>query len=53
LLDTRANILNLDKLVDSQPDPYLFVKIAYERARLQSIYDGNAPKDESEEIDDF
>lgn len=53
LLDTRTNLLNLDKLVDSQPDPYAFVKVAYERARLQSIYDGNAPKNESEEIDDF
>lgn len=53
LLSSRTNFLNFDKVLESQPDPYLFLKIGYENNRLKSIYDGDPPVDENDDIDDF
>lgn len=53
VISLRSEILNFDKILDSQPDPYLFIKAGYESSRLNSIYDGSPPIDESDDFDDF
>lgn len=42
-INTRAQLLPLDKLIEQQIDPYSFIKSAYEQNRISEIYDGNPP----------
>jgi phospholipid-binding lipoprotein MlaA len=46
--DTRTRLLSLDKILDSQVDPYSFMRSAYEQARINAIYDGNPPEQEED-----
>ncbi|MFT5610252.1 MAG: phospholipid-binding lipoprotein MlaA [Polaribacter sp.] len=39
----RVGLLGTDELLDSQLDPYAFLKQAFEQQRVESLYDGNAP----------
>ncbi len=50
----RAQVLNLDKTIESQPDPYLFLKTIYDTNRLNAIYDGDPPRvGDGDPDDDF
>lgn len=40
---SRVSLLGTDEILDSQLDPYAFLKQAFERQRLEALYDGNAP----------
>lgn len=43
LLDTRAQFLDADSLIDNALDPYIFVRTAYLQQRLSKVYDGMPP----------
>lgn len=49
----RAKLLSSDSLLEAQVDEYSFVKNAYEQIRVDKIYDGNPPKQEYDDFDDF
>ena len=51
VVDTRASLLGATDLLDSQLDPYLFLRNAYQAERIRVLYD-NAPP-QSQKIDDF
>jgi phospholipid-binding lipoprotein MlaA len=55
LIDTRANLLSLDRLLDGALDRYQFIRDAYLQRRLNQVFDGNPPRardeDEDEESD--
>jgi len=51
LVDQRADLLGSDELLDSQLDPYGFLKQAYEQNRINQLYDGNPPEVEQEDFD--
>jgi len=51
VVSARATLLGTDKLLDSQLDPYAFLKRAYEQNRLEALYDGEPPVSEDDEID--
>ncbi|WP_028080410.1 MlaA family lipoprotein [Solimonas soli] len=42
-VDTRAQLLDLDSVLDQQLDPYVFLRTAYLQRRLNQVYDGNPP----------
>ncbi|WP_028008247.1 MlaA family lipoprotein [Solimonas flava] len=42
-VDTRAQLLDLDSVLDQQLDPYVFLRTAYLQRRLNLVYDGNPP----------
>jgi phospholipid-binding lipoprotein MlaA len=52
LLDTRANVLPAEKLLDEQPDRYSFLRDAYFQRRRNLVYDGNPPEDPGADLDD-
>lgn len=43
LIDTRASLLPLDKVIEQQIDSYSFIKSAYEQNRVGAIFDGDPP----------
>ena len=43
LVDTRAELLPLDKVLAETYDPYAFVRNAYLQRRQYAVYDGNPP----------
>ena len=43
VVSNRVNLLGTDEVLDSQLDPYAFLKQAFEQQRIESLYDGNAP----------
>ncbi len=43
LIDTRAGLLPLDKVLEQTYDPYAFVRNAYLQRRLYLVFDGNPP----------
>lgn len=49
LVDMRARLLPLDRLVDEAYDPYAFVRDAYLQRRQYAVYDGNPPEDAIED----
>ncbi len=49
VVDSRAQLLGTDEVLDKQLDPYLFLKTAFETSRIRAIYDGDPPEQE----DDF
>lgn len=57
-IDMRAKLLDADKFLDEQLDPYLFVRTAYLQNRQNKVFDGNPPKpkfdfdDEDEDEDE-
>lgn len=52
VISRRSELLGVDSVLDSQVDPYSFLKVAYEKNRLDRLYDGNPPKQEKD-FDDF
>jgi phospholipid-binding lipoprotein MlaA len=42
----RANLLDFDKVLEQQIDPYVFVRSIYLQNRLNKVHDGNPPKEE-------
>ncbi|MDP3295376.1 MAG: VacJ family lipoprotein [Nevskia sp.] len=52
LINTRANYLSADSILEQQFDRYLFVRTAYLQRRQNLIYDGNPPLEEFELPDD-
>jgi len=51
IVDTRAGLLGTDDILDNQLDPYLFLKTAYDKNRLNSIYDGKPPELSDDDLD--
>lgn len=51
IVDTRASLLNLDSVLETQLDQYSFIKSAYESNRINRIYDGSPPSVKEEELD--
>lgn len=43
-IDTRAGLLDADRLLDEQLDPYVFLRTSYLQNRQNKVYDGNPPK---------
>ncbi|MGH8460842.1 MAG: MlaA family lipoprotein [Stenotrophobium sp.] len=45
-VQTRAQLLGVDSIIDQQFDPYVFVRSAYLQHRENLIYDGHPPKED-------
>lgn len=43
-LDARSRLLDADKFLDEQLDPYVFIRTAYLQNRQNLVFDGNPPK---------
>lgn len=52
LLNLRANLLGTESLLESQFDPYIFVRTAYLQRRQSLVYDGNPPQENLLQLDD-
>jgi len=52
LVNLRANLLGTTSLLESQFDPYIFVRSAYLQHRRALVYDGNPPQEDLELIPD-
>ena len=57
-IQTRAKLLNADRLLEDQLDPYVFIRSAYLQRRWSAVHDGNPPPepgglDDFEDFDDF
>ncbi|MGQ0697420.1 MAG: MlaA family lipoprotein [Panacagrimonas sp.] len=46
VVDSRSRLLDADKLLDEQPDPYVFLRTVYLQRRQGLVFDGNPPKEE-------
>ena len=46
-IDVRSGLFSLERILDMQLDPYLFVRESYRQRRLNLIYDGAPPLDDS------
>jgi phospholipid-binding lipoprotein MlaA len=44
-IDKRASLLDADKYLDQQLDPYIALRTTYLQNRLNKVYDGNPPKE--------
>jgi len=53
IIDIRYKLLNLDSILESQIDPYSFVRTGYQQNRINVLYDGNPPEADSEDFNDF
>ncbi|WP_188706079.1 MlaA family lipoprotein [Silvimonas iriomotensis] len=42
-INLRAQVLPLDQLIESQPDPYAYIRDAYLQRRWYKVYDGKPP----------
>lgn len=51
-IDARTGLLDADKFLDEQYDPYLFIRTAYLQRRQNLVFDGKPPKPEFD-FDDF
>ncbi len=52
VVDNRSRLLNGDKFLDEQLDPYIFLRTAYLQRRQDRVFDGNPPKVEFDFDDD-
>lgn len=46
VINTRAMLLNADRLVRNQFDPYVFIRDAYLQRRRSAVHDGNPPRED-------
>jgi phospholipid-binding lipoprotein MlaA len=53
LVDKRAGLLQLDRLVNEAYDPYAFVRDAYLQRRQYAVYDGDVPAEQLEDDADW
>lgn len=44
-VDSRARLLDADRVLDEQLDPYLFLRTAYLQRRHSLVFDGNPPRE--------
>lgn len=44
IVNTRAQLLGIDNILDVQPDKYIFLRENYRQQRRDLIHDGNPPK---------
>ncbi|WP_215397936.1 MlaA family lipoprotein [Rheinheimera oceanensis] len=51
-LDSREQLMSMEKMLEESLDPYAFVKESYYQYQLFKIYDGNPPKQEEPEVDE-
>lgn len=51
-LDSREQLMNLEKVLEDSLDPYAFIKESYFQRQLFKIYDGNPPAREEPELDE-
>lgn len=51
-VDTRAQLLGADAIMDQQLDRYLFIRSAYLQRRQSLVYDGNPPREVYDFSDD-
>lgn len=51
VVNTRASLLGLDPVLESQLDQYNFIKSAYESNRINNIYDGSPPQQAEDDLD--
>jgi phospholipid-binding lipoprotein MlaA len=49
LVDKRASLLPLDRLIDEAYDPYAFIRDAYLQRREYAVHDGNPPTDAADD----
>jgi phospholipid-binding lipoprotein MlaA len=49
IVNTRSGLLDADGFLDSQPDPYVFLRTTYLQNRESAVYDGNPPAPRFEE----
>ena len=52
LVDTRSRLLDADRLLEIQPDPYLFLRETWRQSRTSLIHDGNPPRSGEELSED-
>jgi len=52
LIDLRARLLTVDKLLEDSKDPYITIRESYLQNRIYQIYDGDPP-DDDDFYDDF
>lgn len=48
LVNTRANLLDADKVLAQQLDKYLFIRTAFLQSRQSAVYDGNPPPEKED-----
>lgn len=53
LVDMRASLLSLDRVVEEAYDPYTFVRDAYLQRRQYAVYDGKPPETAHEDDSDW
>jgi phospholipid-binding lipoprotein MlaA len=53
LVDKRASLLPLDRLINEAYDPYVFVRDAFLQRRQYAVFDGNPPGDGLEDDADW
>lgn len=51
VVNSRANLLGADEVLDRQLDKYLFLKTAYQANRVSAIYDGNPPALDDDDLE--
>ncbi len=52
-VDTRAELLKADRLLNEQLDPYVFLRETYYQRRLSEIHDGSPPEAEDEFLNEI
>ena len=52
LIDLRARLLTVDRLLEDSKDPYITIRESYLQNRIYQVYDGNPP-DDDDYYDDF
>ena len=52
-VEARAGLLGLDKVLEQQLDPYVFVRTGYLEHRQNLVYDGNPPKEDFDFEEEF
>jgi phospholipid-binding lipoprotein MlaA len=53
LIDKRADLLPLDRVVNEAYDPYAFIRDAYLQRRQYAVYDGNPPEGQLQDDSDW
>ena len=53
IVDTRARLLPLDDVLESQLDPYVFIRESYSQTRIRDINDGEVEDEEDEFLNEI
>lgn len=51
-IDTRSRLLDADRMLDEQLDPYVFLRTTFLQSRQGKVFDGNPPKPKFDFDDD-